>query len=106
MTSGQGYDLSRHHAGRTRAPRRRSARSASARLTEGTRGLLERAEADEDLYAPDGRSGDRAVEAGRPGGRAREHDDVVRPAAEKLREHLAELELGFARGQSRSRRSG
>jgi signal transduction histidine kinase/DNA-binding response OmpR family regulator len=99
MTGGQGYDLARHHAGRTALRAAVGAIHASAR-TESTRGQLQRAEAEEALYA---RAADEAVAQWKPEepAPARERlDDTVRPAADKLREHLGELALGFARSQA------
>ena len=99
ITSGQGYDLARHHAGRTSL---RGALGAIRRAaqTESTRGQFERAEAEETLYR---QAADEAIarwSAEAPAAAREREDDVVRPAAEKLREHLTELGFGFARSQA------
>ncbi|HYK42208.1 MAG TPA: HAMP domain-containing protein, partial [Thermoanaerobaculia bacterium] len=99
MAGGQGYDLARHHAGRTALRAALGAIHASVR-TESTRGQLERTEAEEALYA---RAADEAIAQWKPEepAPARERlDDTVRPAVDKLREHLGELGLGFARSQA------
>ena len=99
VASGQGYDLTRHHSSRTvlrgglGAIRKRA-------TTEGTKGLLERAEADEAVYD---QAADQAIarfSPDEPSAARLQHDDVARPAAEKLREHLAELETSFGRTES------
>ncbi len=96
FNGGQGFDLSRHESARTTL---RAALGAIRQrpLTEGVRGALERANAAEDIYS---RNADRAVAAWKPDspGNARAlHDAIVRPASEKLREFLADLESRFAR---------
>ena len=97
--TGQGYDLSRHRAGRTAltialgAIRRRI-------LTEGSRGLLETAEAAEQTYS---KAADRAIARFRPGDPAparAERDNAVAPAAEKLRDVLDDLGGRFARSEA------
>ncbi|HEX9689965.1 MAG TPA: response regulator [Thermoanaerobaculia bacterium] len=91
---GQGYDLSRHHAGLTTI---RAALAAIRRriLTESSRGSLEQAEAAEEIYS---KAADRAIARwapGSPSAARRERDDVVQPAAAALREVLLELESRF-----------
>ena len=91
---GQGYDLSRHHAGLTTI---RTALAAIRRriLTESSRGSLEQAEAAEEIYS---KAADRAIARwapGSPSAARRERDDVVQPAAAALREVLLELESRF-----------
>jgi len=97
--SGQGYDLSRHHAGRTALStalgtiRRRS-------VTQGTRGDLERVEAAAEMYA---RTADRTIASWNPDQPAAARvlrNDLVSPAAEKLREVLGELQQRFARSEA------
>ncbi|MDQ6892401.1 MAG: response regulator [Acidobacteriota bacterium] len=98
-TGGQGYDLARHHAGRSALRGALGAIQRSVR-TESTRGQLERAEAEEALYA---QTADQAIAQWKPDdpAPARERlDETVRPAVDKLREHLTELALGFARSQA------
>lgn len=99
ISAGQGYDLSRHQVGRTSL---RTALGAIRRraLTEGTRGFLERAESAEEIYS---KAADRAIalwNRDQPAPARAIHDDLVRPAAEKLRDLLAELESRFARSES------
>ena len=60
--SGQGYDLSRHNAGRTSLHMALGAVSRRV-LTESTRGLIQRAEAAEQIY---GKAADAAIAAFRP----------------------------------------
>ncbi len=96
---GEGYDLSRHHAGRTTI---RAALGAIRRrvTTETSRGSLEQAEAAEDIYT---KAADRAIARWAPGSpsAAREQrDTVVEPAAATLREILLELESRFGRNES------
>ncbi len=96
ISGAQGYDLSRHQVGRT------SMRTALGSIrrratTEGTRGSLERAEAAEEIYS---KAADRAIASWNPEKPAfarQVHDDLARPAAEKLRDFLSELESRFAR---------
>ncbi len=97
--NGQGYDLSRHKAGRTAlaaglgAIRRRAA-------TPGTRGLLERAEAAADIFS---QASDRAIQSWNPdqpaAARAVRNDEVA-PAAEQLRQMLGDLQQDFARSET------
>jgi signal transduction histidine kinase/DNA-binding response OmpR family regulator len=92
--TGQGYDLSRHHTGRTTI---RAALGAIRRrvMTETSRGSLEQAEAAEEIYST---AADRALAQWAPGSpsAAREQrDNVVEPAAAALREVLLELESRF-----------
>jgi signal transduction histidine kinase/DNA-binding response OmpR family regulator len=97
--AGEGYDLSRHHSSRAFL---RGALGAIRRegRTESYRGLLDRAEAEETLYA---RAADAALalwSRETPERSRQQRDDVVRPVAEKLREHLTELGNGFSRSQA------
>jgi signal transduction histidine kinase/DNA-binding response OmpR family regulator len=97
--SGQGYDLSRHHAGRTAI---RIALGAIRRriLTESSRGSLEQAEAAEDIYS---KAADRAIShwaPGSPSAAREERDNVVEPAAATLRDVLLELENRFGRSEA------
>ncbi|MEP6768072.1 MAG: response regulator [Acidobacteriota bacterium] len=99
ISGGQGYDLSRHHVARTSM---RTALGAIRRraTTVGSRGSLERAESAEEIYS---RAADRAIAAWNPDqpAAARQiHDDAARPAADKLREFLSELEARFARSEA------
>ena len=99
ISGGQGYDLSRHHIARTSM---RTALGAIRRraTTVGSRGSLERAESAEEIYS---RAADRAIAAWNPDqpAAARQiHDDLARPAADKLREFLSELEARFARSEA------
>jgi signal transduction histidine kinase/CheY-like chemotaxis protein len=97
--SGQGYDLSRHHAGRTSLHMALGAVSRRV-LTEGSRGLIQRAEAAEEIYA---KAADAAIAAFRPGepaGARAQRDNVVAPTAEKLRDVLAELQGLFLRTEA------
>ena len=99
VAGGQGYDLARLQAGRTSV---RAALGAIRQrpLTQGALGSLERAEAAEDLYA---KSADRAIAVWKPDSPADARamrDSVVRPAEEKLRDFLTDLESRFARTQS------
>ncbi len=98
-TSGQGYDLSRHHSSRTVL--HGAVGSIRRRVTtEGTRGLLERAEADEAVYDQAADQATARYSPNDPAAARLQHDDIARPAAEKLREHLAELESSFGRMES------
>jgi len=96
--SGQGYDLSRHQAGR--AALRSELGVIRRRIqTEGSRGLLARADAAADLYL---RAADQAIARFDPGQVAAARADVdllVAPAADRLREPLQELALRFGRNR-------
>jgi signal transduction histidine kinase/DNA-binding response OmpR family regulator len=97
--TGQGYDLSRHHTGRTTI---RGALGAIRRrvMTETSRGTLEQAEAAEEIYS---KAADGAIARWAPGSpsAAREQrDNVVEPAAGALRELLLELENRFGRNEA------
>jgi len=97
--NGQGYDLSRHHAGRTTL---RTALSAIRRrvITESSRGTLEQAEAAEEIYS---QAADRAIARwapGSPSAAREERDNRVQPAAAGLRDILLELENRFGRSES------
>ena len=97
--SGQGYDLSRHNAGRTSLHMALGAASRRV-LTESSRGLLQRAEAAEQMYA---KAADAAIAAFRPDepAAAREQrDNVVSPTAEKLRDVLLELQGRFLHAET------
>jgi signal transduction histidine kinase/DNA-binding response OmpR family regulator len=99
MTGGQGFDLARHHSGRTAMRGALGAIQRSVR-TESTRGQLERAAAEEALYAA---ASDQTIarwKAEDPAPAREQLDETVRPAADKLREHLGELALGFSRSQA------
>jgi signal transduction histidine kinase/CheY-like chemotaxis protein len=97
--AGQGYDLSRHHEGRTTI---RGALGAMRRrvMTETSRGSLEQVEAAEEVYS---NAADRAIARWAPGSpsAAREQrDNVVEPAAGALRELLIDLENRFGRNET------
>ncbi|MDQ2870099.1 MAG: response regulator [Acidobacteriota bacterium] len=99
ISGGQGYDLSRHHV--ARISMRTALGSIRRRATTvGSRGSLERAESAEEIYS---RAADRAIAAWNPDqpAAARQiHDDVARPAADKLKEFLSELEGRFSRSEA------
>jgi signal transduction histidine kinase/DNA-binding response OmpR family regulator len=97
--TGQGYDLSRHHAGRTTI---RGALGAIRRriMTETSRASLEQAEAAEEIYS---KAADATLARWMPGSpsAARERrDNVVEPAAATLRDILLELENRFGRSEA------
>jgi len=97
--SGQGYDLSRHHAGRTRL----AAGLGTIRrhdLSQGARGDLERAEAAADVY---GRMADRTIaswNSDQPAAARALRNDLAAPAAERLREGLGAMQVRFARSEA------
>ncbi|HEX9286901.1 MAG TPA: response regulator [Thermoanaerobaculia bacterium] len=96
---GQGYDLSRHHTGRTTL---RASLGAIRRriLSESSRGSLEQAEAAEEIYS---KAADRAISRwvpGSPSAAREQRDDVVEPAAATLRDILLELENRFGRSEA------
>jgi signal transduction histidine kinase/DNA-binding response OmpR family regulator len=98
-SSGQGYDLSRHNAGRTALHMALGAISRRAQ-TESVRGLIQRAEAAEQIYD---RAADAAIAAYRPeqpAGAKAQRDNVVAPTAEKLRDVLVELQGRFLRTEA------
>jgi signal transduction histidine kinase/CheY-like chemotaxis protein len=98
-SSGQGYDLSRHNAGRTALHMALGAISRRA-LTESVRGLIQRAEAAEQIYD---RAADAAIAAyqpGQPAAAKAQRDNVVAPTAEKLRDVLVELQGRFLRTEA------
>jgi signal transduction histidine kinase/DNA-binding response OmpR family regulator len=98
-SSGQGFDLSRHNADRTALHMALGAISRRA-LTESVRGLIQRAEAAEEIYA---RAADAAIAAYRPEQPAAakaQRDNVVAPTAEKLRDVLVELQGRFLRTEA------
>ena len=97
--TGQGYDLSRHHSGRTTL---RASLGAIRRriLSESSRGSLEHAEAAEELYS---KAADRAIGLwvpGNPSAAREQRDNVVEPAAASLRDILLELENRFGRSEA------
>ena len=97
-SAGQGYDLSRHHAGRTALHTALAA--IRRRASEGTRGSLAGAEAAEEIYS---KAADNAIASFRPespAGARSQHDELVAPAAEKLRDALSELGGRFARSEA------
>jgi signal transduction histidine kinase/DNA-binding response OmpR family regulator len=97
--SGQGYDLSRHNSARTALHMALGAISRRV-PTESTRGLIQRAEAAEEIYS---RAADQAIAAFQPGQPAPSsaiRDNVVAPTAEKLRDVLGELQSGFLRTEA------
>jgi signal transduction histidine kinase/CheY-like chemotaxis protein len=99
ILSGQGYDLSRHNSGRTTLHMALGAMSRRV-MTESARGIVQRAESAEEIYA---RAADAALKAYRPAQpvAAREQrDSYAAPTAEKLREVLSELQLLFSRTES------
>ena len=96
---GQGYDLSRHHNGRTTL---RASLGAIRRriLSESSRGSLEQAEAAEEIYS---KAADRAISRwvpGSPSAAREQRDDVVEPAAATLRDVLLELDNRFGRSEA------
>jgi signal transduction histidine kinase/DNA-binding response OmpR family regulator len=69
-------------------------------MTESTRGALEQTEAAEELFS---KAADRAITLwapGNPSAAREQRDNVVEPAATRLRESLADLESRFGRGES------
>jgi signal transduction histidine kinase/DNA-binding response OmpR family regulator len=97
--SGQGYDLSRHNAGRTSLHMALGAVSRRV-LTESARGLIQRAEAAEEIYAKAAEAAIAAFRPGEPAAARAQRDNVVAPTAEKLREVLLELQGGFLRTEA------
>ena len=97
--SGQGYDLSRHNAGRTSLHMALGAVSRRV-LTEGSRGLIQRAEAAEEIYAKAADAAIAALRPGEPAGARAQRDNVVAPTAEKLRDVLGELQGLFLRTEA------
>src|SRR2546422_2732317 len=94
--TGQGYDLSRHHNGRTTL---RASLGAIRRriLSESSRGSLEQSEAAEEIYS---KAADRAIglwAPGNPSAAREQRDNVVEPAAAALRDVLLELDNRFGR---------
>jgi signal transduction histidine kinase/DNA-binding response OmpR family regulator len=97
--TGQGYDLSRHHNGRTTL---RASLGAIRRriLSESSRGSLEQAEAAEEIYS---KAADRAIALwvpGSPSAAREQRDNVVEPAAAALRDVLLELDNRFGRSEA------
>jgi signal transduction histidine kinase/DNA-binding response OmpR family regulator len=97
--TGQGYDLSRHHNGRTTV---RASLGAIRRriLSESSRGSLEQAEAAEEIYS---KAADRAIALwvpGSPSAAREQRDNVVEPAAAALRDVLLELDNRFGRSEA------
>jgi signal transduction histidine kinase/DNA-binding response OmpR family regulator len=97
--TGQGYDLSRHHAGRTTI---RAALGAIRRrvMTETSRGSLEQAEAAEEIYSKAADATLARWAPGSPSAAREQRDNVVEPAAAELREILLELENRFGRNEA------
>ena len=99
VRAGEGYDLSRHYAGRTDL---KTALGAINRhpLTEAALSDLRSAEAAAEVYglASDKAIGLRATAA--PGEYSAVRDNEAAPAARKLRDSLEALELIFGRAQS------
>jgi signal transduction histidine kinase/ActR/RegA family two-component response regulator len=99
LASGEGYDLARHRSART-ATRAALGAIRQRRLTEGASGSFDRAIGAEELYS---KNADRAIAAWKPDGPAEAltiRDGFVRPAAEKLRDFLTDLEARFGRGET------
>jgi signal transduction histidine kinase/CheY-like chemotaxis protein len=97
--NGQGYDLSRHHVGRTAV---KTALGAIRRrvLAESSRATLEHAEAAEETYS---KAADRSISLwapGSPSASREERDNVVLPAAAAMRDVLLDLQNRFARSES------
>ncbi len=97
--TGQGYDLSRYHNGRTTL---RASLGAIRRriLSESSRGSLEQAEAAEEIYS---KAADRAIALwvpGSPSAAREQRDSVVEPAAAALRDGLLELDNRFGRNEA------
>jgi hypothetical protein len=96
--SGQGYDLSRHHAGRTRLATALGAIRRHA-LSQGALGDLERAESAADVY---GRMADRTIaswNSDQPAAARALRNELAAPAAERLREGLGAMQIRFARSR-------
>ena len=99
VRAGEGYDLSRHYAGRTAL---KTALGAINRhpLTEGGTGDLKSAESAAEVY---GLAADKAIAlraSAAPGEYSAVRDNEAAPAAAKLRDSLDALELIFGRHQS------
>ena len=99
VSGGETYDRSRYHSGRVTL---HTALGAIQRRGDiaNARGLLERAQAAEDLY---GRSGDRAAAAWNahdPSEARTVYDTMVKPASERLRELLSALQGQFIRSEA------
>jgi len=99
LAAGQGFDLSRQQASLTGI---RAALGAIPQrpLTEGTRESFDRAKAAEEIYSA---AAGRAIAAWRPDAPADARgirDGLLRPAAERLRESLSDLESRFASTES------
>ena len=97
--TGQGYDLSRHHAGRTTI---RGALGAIRRrvMTETSRAGLEQAEAAEEIYSKAADATLARWAPGNPSAARERRDNLVEPAAAALREILLELENRFGRNEA------
>jgi signal transduction histidine kinase/DNA-binding response OmpR family regulator len=98
-SSGQGYDLSRHNAARTALHMALGAISRRA-PTESTRGLIQRAEAAEEIYHRAADSAIAAFQPEQPAAAKALRDNVVAPTAEKLRDVLGELQSRFLRTEA------
>ena len=99
LATGQGYDLSRHNSGRTTLHMALGAISRRV-MTESNRGVVQRTEAAEEIYA---KAADAAIAGFRPGDSAAaraQRDAVVAPTAEKLRDVLVDLQSRFARSEA------
>jgi len=99
ISSGQGYDLSRHNAGRTTLHMALGAISRRV-LTETSRGLIQRAEAAEEIYAKAADTAVKSYRPDRPVSARTARDASVAPAAEKLRDVLVELQGLFTRTEA------
>jgi len=101
ISSGQGYDLSRHNAGRTTLHMALGAISRRV-LTESARGLVQRAEAAEEIYAKAADASLNAYHPEQPAAARGQRDAFVAPTAEKLRDVLVELQGLFMRTETQT----
>ena len=99
VSSGQGYDLSRHNAGRTTLHMALGAISRRV-LTETSRGLVQRAEAAEEIYTKAADAALRMFRPEQPAAARAQRDASVAPTAEKLRDVLVELQGLFMRTEA------
>ena len=99
LAAGQGYDLSRHNSGRTTLHMALGAMSRRV-LTESSRGLIQRAEAAEEIYAGAADAALKAFAPDQPAAARALRDSSVTPTAEKLRDVLVELQALFTRTES------
>ena len=96
---GQGYDLARHHEGRTGLKTALETIRRGVVTPEGP-ALIQRAQAAEAVYS---QAADRAIHergAREPGVVFEIRDTAAQPAAAKVREALGDLELSFSRIQA------